>query len=448
MKRRNFITAAALGSASIVGSGTSILTGCAPSASQSLKLLTDEELNLPPLLKKASEGRPLRFGLIGCGGRGSGAAMNLLNAGDGLSVVAIADCLPDKLESARAALNKRGQNITPEQAFLGFDAWKKVLESPIDGVIIAIPSRYHPQMFEGAIQAGKHVFVEKPCAVDAAGVRKFMMTARTADQKKLSVVCGTQRRHQTNYRETFRRVASGMIGDIVGGACYWMTGRTGYVNRRPEWTDTEYLLRNWLNYPFMGGDCIVDHHIHNLDVVSWFLGNKAPKKAIGFGAKIRPSLGCKYDIYSVHYEYDNGVIIASGTRHIDQCTSDISEYLLGTKGKTNCYNTIWDLQGNVIWKHEPEKNSEGKVTERDAYDQEHIDWVTSIRTNKPLNDAHDMARSTLIAIMGRDSAWTGKTISWDEILTSDYVLGPEVQAMGKVDYSDEHPLPGIPSLPS
>ncbi|MDR2469719.1 MAG: Gfo/Idh/MocA family oxidoreductase [Tannerella sp.] len=446
MKRRNFITAAALGSASLVGSGTSLLSGCSSAPSvPSLKLLTDEELNLPPLLKKAPAGRPLRFGLIGCGGRGCGAAVNLLQAGDDLSIVAIADCLPDKLEGTREILNKNKQQITPEQAFLGFDAWKKVLESPIDGVIIAIPSRYHPQMFEGAIQAGKHVFVEKPCAVDPAGVRKFMMTARTADQKKLSVVCGTQRRHSMNYRETFRRVASGMIGEIMGGSCYWMTGRTAYVNRRPEWTDAEYLLRNWLNYPFLGGDVIVDHHIHNLDVISWFMGNKAPVKAVGFGAKVRPSLGCKYDIFSVHYEFDNGVTIASGTRHIRRCTNNIGEYLIGTKGKTNCQDMIWDLQGNLIWQHAYEKNSEGKVTEKDAYDQEHVDWVTSIRTDKPLNDAHDMARSTLIAIMGRDSAYTGKSITWDEILTSDHVLGPDFQAMGKVDFSDEHPLPGLPS---
>jgi predicted dehydrogenase len=446
MKRRSFISAAVLGSASLVGGG-SLLSSCSSQSSHGGKLLTNEELNLPPLLDTAPDGKDLRFGLIGCGGRGSGAALNLLNAGNGLSIVAIADCLPDNLEACRKMLNEHGQNVTPEHAYLGFDAYKEVLNSDIDAVIIALPSRFHPMMFEAAVNAGKHVFVEKPCAVDPAGVRKFMVAAKQADQKNLSVVCGTQRRHALDYCAAYQQVASGLIGDIVGGRCYWMTGRTWYKNRKPEWTDTEYLLRNWLNYPFMGGDVIVDHHIHNLDVISWFMGNKAPVKAYGYGAKIRPSLGNKYDFFSVHYEYENEISIASGTRHIDDCSNKIYETLIGTKGGTNCSNKIWDLQGNVIWEYPYKLDEKGaKLPITDPYDQEHIDWVTSIRTNKPLNDAYNMARSTLIAIMGRNSAYTGQIISWDEIMASNDVLGPDITAMGKVDYSDIHPLPGKESI--
>ncbi|MDR2859409.1 MAG: Gfo/Idh/MocA family oxidoreductase, partial [Mediterranea sp.] len=410
------------------------------------KLLTDAELNLPPLLNTAPDGKALRFGLIGCGGRGSGAALNLLHAGNDLSIVAIADCLPDRLEACRKMLNENGQNITTEKAYLGFDAYQKVLDSDIDAVIIALPSRFHPMMFEAAIKAGKHTFIEKPCAVDPAGVRKFLATAKQAEQKNLSVVCGTQRRHGLDYCDTYRRVASGMIGDIVGGSCYWMTGRIWYINRKPEWTDAEYLLRNWLNYPFMGGDSITDHHIHNLDVISWFMGNKVPVKASGFGAKVRPSLGNKYDLISVHYEYENGVTIASGTRHIDDCSNKIGENLVGTKGRTNCQNTIWDHQGNVIWEYPYQSDEKGARIPTYDYDQEHIDWVTSIRTNKPLNDAYNMGRSTLIALMGRNSAYTGKTITWDEIMASNDILGPDITTMGKVDYSDVHPLPGKESI--
>ena len=447
MKRRDFLTTAA--SSSLMLGGASLLNSCATNTkTDKFRLLTNEELHLPPSLDRAPDGKALRFGLIGCGGRGTGAAMNLLDAGNDLSIVAIADALPDRLAACRKTLNEQGgQNISEKNVFLGFDAYRKVIDSDIDAVIIAIPSRFHPGMFESAIQAGKHVFIEKPCAVDPPGVRKFMLTAKQADQKRLSVVCGTQRRHGKEYIETYRQVASGLIGEIVGGSCYWATGRTWYTNRRPDWTDTEYVLRNWLNFPFMGGDVIVDHHIHNLDVVSWFMGNKAPVAAMGYGAKIRPSLGCKYDFYAVDYEFDNGAHIGSYTRHIDQCTDRIGEFLMGVKGKTNCVDTIWDLDGNIIWKYPYRKNEKGEnMPEMDHYVREHIDWVTSIRTGQPLNDAHDMARSTLIAIMGRDSAFTGKTVTWDEIMASTQELGPEVTAMGELDIPTEHPLPGAESI--
>ena len=452
MKRRDFLSSA-VGSSLLLGGttlgGAPLLSSCeANEKAGALKLLSNEELNLPPSFDRAPDGRALRFGLIGCGGRGSGAAMNLLYCGNDLSIVAITDLLPDRLETCRTMLNERGkQHIPTEKAFLGFDGYKKVLDSDIDGVIIAIASRFHPMVFDAAIRAGKHVFIEKPCAVDPPGVRRFMMTAQQADQKGLAVVCGTQRRHGKDYIETYRRVASGMIGEITGGSCYWCTGRTWYTNRRPEWSDTEFVLRNWLNFPFMGGDVIVDHHIHNMDVVSWFMGNKPPVRAMGFGAKIRPSLGCKYDFYAVDYEFDNGARIGSYTRHIDQCTDRIGEFLMGTKGKTDCFSTIWDLEGNVMWEFPYEKNEKGeKLPEMNYYVREHIDWVTAIRANKPINDAHNMARSTLITIMGRDSAFTGKSITWDEIMASTQELGPEVTAMGKLDFPTDHPLPGAASI--
>ena len=444
MKRREFLSSSLL----LGGASLGLQSSCtANEKTGQFKLMSYEELNLPPVLDRAPDGKALRFGLVGCGGRGTGAAMNLLDAGSDLSIVAIGDLLPDRLESCRKILNEKGkQNIPAEKAFLGFEAYKRVIESDVDAVIIAVASRFHPMVFDAAIKAGKHVFIEKPCAVDPVGVRKFMVTALLADQKGLSVVCGTQRRHGKSYIETYRQVASGLIGEIVGGNCYWATGRTWYTNRRPEWTDTEFVLRNWLNFPFMGGDVIVDHHIHNLDVVSWFMGNKAPVKASGFGAKVRPSLGCKYDFYAVDYEFDNGACIGSYTRHIDKCTDRIGEFLMGRKGKTNCVDTIWDMDGNVLWEYPYKKNEKGeRMSEIDFYVREHIDWVTSIRTNKPLNDAHNMARSTMIAIMGRNSAFSGLSITWDEIMASTQTLGPEVTEMGKLDFPTEHPLPGAAS---
>ena len=447
MKRRDFLSTTTVAGSSLLLGGTSLLSGCSTTEKkEEFRLKTNEELNLPPMLDKAPDGKALRFGLIGCGGRGTGAALNLLSAGNDLSIVAIADILPDRMESCRTILNDKGkQNITEKNAFLGFDAYKKVLDSDIDAVIIALPSRFHPAMFEAAINAGKHTFVEKPFAVDSPGVRKVMLAARQADQKGLSVVCGTQRRHGKNYIETYRRVASGLIGDIVGGSCYWCIGYEWQTNRKPEWNDAEYMIRNWMYFPFLGGDYTVANLIHNLDVVSWFMGNKAPVHAMGFGAKVHPNIGNKYDFIAVDYVYDNAAHVGGYCRAIEKCSRNIGEFLMGSKGKTNCADTIWDADGNEIWKYESQKDENGNVIpEIDHYVREHIDWVTSIRTNKPLNDAHDMARSTLIAILGRDSAYTGLTITWDEIMASDNILGPDITAFGKMDIPLNPPLPGVP----
>jgi len=447
MKRRDFLSTTVAGSSLVLG-GTSLLNGCTTTEkTEKFRLKTNEELNLPPSLDKAPDGKALRFGLIGCGGRGTGAAMNLLEAGNDLSIVAISDILPDRLESCKNTLNEKGkQNITEKNAFLGFDAYKKVLNSDIDAVIIALPPRFHPAMFEAAIEAGKHAFVEKPFAVDAPGTRKCMIAAKQADQKGLSVVCGTQRRHGKNYIETYRRVASGLIGEIVGGSCYWCIGYEWCINRQPEWSDAEYMIRDWMHFPSLSGDYTASNLVHNIDVVSWFMGNKAPVQAMGFGAKIRPLLGNKYHFFAVDYEFDNGAHIGGYCRAIDMCSNKIGEFLMGTKGKTNCVDTIWDLEGNEIWKYPYIKDDNGNIiSEIDHYVREHIDWVTSIRTNKPLNDAFDMARSTMICIMGRDSAYTGQTITWDEIMASTQELGPDITELGKMDVPTEHPLPGVPS---
>jgi len=447
MKRRDFISTTVAGSSLVLG-GSSLLSGCTTTEKkEQFRLKTNEELNLPPTLDRAPDGKPLRFGLIGCGGRGTGAALNLLSAGNDLSIVAISDILPDRMETCKQALNEKGkQNITDKNSFLGFDAYKKVLDSDIDAVIIALPSRFHPAMFEAAVAAGKHTFVEKPCAVDPPGARRFMLTAKQADQKGLSVVCGTQRRHGKNYIETYRQVASGLIGEMVGGSCYWCIGYEWLINRKPEWSDAEYAIRDWLYFPFLSGDYTVANLIHNIDVISWFMGNQAPTYAMGFGAKIRPILGNKYDFFAVDYEFGNGAHVGGYCRSIEKCTHKIGEFLMGTKGKTNCVDTIWDPEGNEIWKYPYKLDENGKILpEVDHYVREHIDWVTSIRTNKPLNDAHNMARSTMIGIMGRDSAYTGQTISWDEIMASDSVLGPEITALGKLDLPVDVPLPGVPS---
>ena len=457
MKRRDFLTGSALAGTSLLMGGSvaggAMLTGCSDGGKSGgvndFVLKSREELGLPLSLRKAVDGKPLRAGLIGCGGRATGAGTQFIQAGDGLSVVALAEALQERLDGGLKYFNeKMKQNISKDHAFLGFDAYKKVIALPeVDVIIAAVPPRFHPEIFKAAVDAGKPVFIEKPFAVDAAGVRTVLVAAKQADQKGLSVCCGTYRRHMNNYIETYRRVASGMIGEIVSGACYWNTARTWYRDRRPEWSDTEHVLYNWLNYPFMGGDCINDHQIHNIDVVRWFMGDKTPMRAIGQGAKIRPSLGNKYDFFMVDYEFENNIHIISSTRHIDQCSDLIGEVVRGTKGSSNCSDTIWDEKGNVIYKYEPEKDENGKpIDDYSGFQQEHIDWVTSIRENKPFNDANNMANSTLACIMGRESAYTGKTYTWDQILVDQNLLGPDITQPG-FKIPEEHPLPGKATEP-
>lgn len=247
MKRRNFLTGSALAGTSLLMGGSvaggAMLTGCSDGGKSGgvndFVLKSREELGLPLSLRKAVDGKPLRAGLIGCGGRATGAGTQFIQAGDGLSVVALAEALQERLDGGLKYFNeKMKQNISKDHAFLGFDAYKKVIALPeVDVIIAAVPPRFHPEIFKAAVDAGKPVFIEKPFAVDAAGVRTVLVAAKQADQKGLSVCCGTYRRHMNNYIETYRRVASGMIGEIVGGACYWNTARTWYRDRRPEWNE-------------------------------------------------------------------------------------------------------------------------------------------------------------------------------------------------------------------
>ncbi len=400
---------------------------------------------LPEFLDQAPEGREIKAGLIGCGGRGTGAAINFLDAGKGLKITHLADVFADRMHGCMGRLKeKHGVEIPESNRFLGFDAYKKVLESDVDVVILATPPFFRPEHFAAAIEAKKHVFMEKPVAVDPVGIRSVLSTAKRADALGLSVVTGTQRRHQRTYNSTYAQIAKGAIGDIVSANCYWNMGQLWYKTRKSGWSEMEYMIRDWVNWTWLSGDHIVEQHVHNLDVINWYTG-KYPIKAVGFGSRQRRVTGDQFDNFSVDFVYENGMHLHSMCRQINGCVNNVSEWVVGTKGVSNCRDMIKDHDGKVVWEYPYEKNDDGEVIKREKvspYVQEHIDLITAIRTNKPFNEAENTAKSNLLAIMGRISAYTGEEVTWDEMMSSDLELGPKEHKWGPVDIDKSIPVPG------
>lgn len=437
ISRRSFLGTAAI--AGVVGTvaTSSVLSSCKNKKSR-------EELGLPPLLNRAPNGKPLKAGLIGCGHRGTGALMNFLSAGSGLTVGALADVFEDKIEGVNNRLKKYKLDVPKEKCFVGFDAFQKVMESDVDIVLLTTPPHFRPEHFKAAIKAKKHVFMEKPVAVDPVGIRTVIATARRAEKMGLNVVTGTQRRHQRDYVATYEQVANGAIGQPLSARASWNQEHVWFRRRQPQWTDMEYMMRNWNNFTWLSGDHILDTHIHNIDIVNWFMGNH-PESALGYGGRHRRVTGNQWDFFSIDFDYGNGRFSHSMCRQIDNCTNGVGELVMGTEGYTNCKNTIYNLDGTVKWQYDYPKDKEGKSTgtvKIPPYIQEHIHLVTAIRTNEYVNEAERTAISNLTAIMARESAYSGKRIMWDEIMNSDMRLGPTEYHMGNVDMDFETPIPG------
>ena len=437
--RRNFISKTAMGTLGTVG----FLTSCSTPASK-------KEIQLPVLLDQAPDGKILKAGLIGCGGRGTGAAVNFLDAGPNLQITALGDVFQDKIDNCRAELKtQKNVEIADENCFVGFDSYLEVIDSGVDIVLLCTPPHFRPAHVEAAVQARKHIFMEKPIAVDPVGARSVLASAKKAEAIGLSMVSGTIRRVQKDYMETWRQVANGAIGEIVGANIIRNGGALWYRNRQPQWTDMEYMLRNWVNFCWLSGDHITEQFIHEIDVMNWYMGQN-PVKAIGWGGRQRRITGDQYDFFSIEYVYENGMRTNCAARQINGCTNRKVEQINGTKGYANASGTIYDLQGNEIWKYpkpeEGDTTSPWKVT--NPFVQEHINLVTAIRTGNALSDAEAQINSTLITIMGRMSAYTGKDVTWEEMMNSDLYLGPKTYIFGPVpEVKEEIPVVGVENKP-
>jgi myo-inositol 2-dehydrogenase / D-chiro-inositol 1-dehydrogenase len=387
----------------------------------------------------AGQAETIRVGLIGCGGRGTGAARDCVSSSEGVELVAMGDLFPDRLERSKNQLTRAiGDKfkVTAERTFTGFDAYKQVIASDVDLVILATPPGFRPEHLKAAIDAGKHVFTEKPVAVDPVGIRSVIATADLAKSKNLAIVAGTQRRHDPKYRETIRRIHAGEIGDVMAGQVYWNQGGLWTAERKPEMTDAEWQIRNWLYFTWLSGDHVVEQHVHNIDVANWVL-NAHPVRANGVGGRqVRtgPEYGHIYDHFAVELEYPNGARILSMCRQQDGTEGYVGEYFIGTKGTSNAEDTI---RGATAWKYEGE--------EVNPYQQEHADLIASIRAGTPLNEGRQVAESVLTAIMAREAAYTGQAITWDEALNANQKLVPDQIAFGSLEIAPVA-MPGVTKL--
>jgi predicted dehydrogenase len=396
-----------------------------------------------PLVSKAgyftSVDDTIKVAVIGCGGRGTGAAMQALSTKQNVKLVAMADAFRDRLDSSFKALTDGDEGnvkdrvaVTEETKFVGFDAYKKVIPLA-DVVIIATPPGFRPIHFEEAINQGKHVFMEKPLATDPAGVKKILEVAEIAKKKKLNVVVGLQRHYQTSYRELYKRVQDGMIGEITSGQVWWNNDGVWVRPRKPGQTEMEYQMRNWYYFNWLCGDHITEQHIHNLDVMNWFKG-AYPVKAQGLGGRqVRTGkeYGEIYDHHYVEYHYADGSIMNSQCRHIKGTYAIVDEMLVGTKGVVKCGAAEITSKGKSLFKFDKSKENE-------PYQNEHDELFAALAKGEyKFADADNGAKSTLTSIMGRMATYSGQIIEWDKTLNSGINIQP-------VKYAWDAPPPILP----
>ena len=378
----------------------------------------------------------IRVGLIGCGGRGTGAAEDVVNAAPNVKVVAMGDAFEDRLEKSLGELTKDvGDKIDVPEArrFVGFDAYEKVLGSGIDYVILATPPGFRPLHLKAAVEAGKHIFTEKPVAVDAPGIRTCLEVYEQAKGKGLGIAAGTMYRHSLAHQETVKRLHGGAIGDLLAGRTYFNTGALWVHPRQPGWTDMEYQMRNWYYFVWLCGDHIVEQHVHNLDKANWILQGH-PVRCLSLGGRqVRtgPDYGHIYDHFATDYEYENGARLMSMCRQMPNCENNVSDAFVGTKGACQIIPyRKFVITGANPWKFDGEENK--------PYVQEHTALIESIRSGKPINELKNVTESTLTAIMARMSAYTGKLITWEEALNSQEDLTP-----ARYDWDAPVPVPPV-----
>jgi len=383
----------------------------------------------------------IHIGVIGCGGRGTGAAVDAVNSSPGVEILALFDPFQDRIDGSLKTLREKvpaALKVKPERCFSGLDGYQKLLAiKDINYIVTAAPPGFRPVHLKAAVEAGKNVFMEKPVAVDPVGIRSVIASSELAATKGLAIVAGTQRRHQKKYLEVMKRIHDGAIGELVGGQCYWNQGDLWVIKKTPEMSEMEWQCRNWLYFSWTSGDHIVEQHVHNIDVMNWAFG-ATPVKVMGMGGRqvrTAPEYGNIFDHFAVEFEYPNGVRVMSMCRQTPGCADRVEEKVVGTKGYAFGYG---EIGGANPWKFEAD--------EPNPYVVEHTDLIASIRAGKPLNEGKRVAESTLCAIMGRMSAYTGRAISWDwamnasklDLSPAKYEFGPN--PVDPVDVPGKTPL--------
>ncbi|MFO1054422.1 MAG: Gfo/Idh/MocA family oxidoreductase [Planctomycetota bacterium] len=368
----------------------------------------------------------IRVGLIGCGGRGTGAALNALKADPQARLVAMGDLFADRLNDSLTSLQnsevKAQVTVDADHRFTDFSAFDGVIKSS-DVVLLCTSPHYRPQHLRAAIEAGKHVFCEKPVATDAPGLRSVMETCKLAQQKQLSLVSGLCYRYQKAKRDVIQRVHEGAVGDIVALQCTYNTGFLWHRGHKPEWSDMEYQNRNWLYFTWLSGDHIAEQSIHSLDKILWAMKDEAPERVTASGGRstrVQPEFGNVYDHFNTVFEWKNGVKLFHSCRQWGGADGDVSDFVFGTKGTAAIQTHA--ITGENAWRHRGDPG--------DMYQFEHDELFRSIREGKPINNGDYMCKATLMSIMGRMSAYTGKTITWEQALNSKQDLSPAGYAWG------------------
>lgn len=381
-----------------------------------------------PRYASAASGETLRIGLVGCGGRGTGAANEALNADKNIVLTAVADAFKDRCDAALASLKSKAAvadrvKVTPDKVFTGLDGYQRLMESGVDVVLLAAPPGFRPQHLKAAVAAGKHIFCEKPMATDSPGVRSVLESVEIARAKKLALVAGFCWRYEFGRREFYKRVHDGAIGEVRAVYATYLTGPVKPMppaNTRPAgMSDVEWQIRNWYNFTWLSGDGLVEQACHSIDKIAWAMNGRMPIRAVANGGRHIPNNeGNIFDHIDVFYEYEGGVRAFMAQRQIAGCYSDNSDYLLGSTGTGTIKG--WNepiIKGKENWRYSGPKNN--------MYQTEHDELFASIRSGKPINDGVWMAHSTLMAIMGRMSAYAGQEITWEQALNSKDRLVPD-----------------------
>jgi predicted dehydrogenase len=365
----------------------------------------------------------LKVGLVGCGGRGTGAAVQALRADPDTVLHAMADAFEDRLLSSLELLKKAHgprADVKKNRQFVGFDAYQKLIDSGVDVVLLATPPGFRPAHLTAAIDAGKHVFYEKPVAVDGPGVRKVLEAAKKAKEKNLSIVSGLCFRYDLQKQALYGKVLDGEIGDIRSISSTRYGGELWYKDRQPDWNDMQYKMRNWYYYNWLGGDFIVEMFVHSTDMVAWAMGERMPLSASGVGGRqwrTDKKYGNIYDHFAVELDYGEGLKGNLSTRQLTGGSSRNSVEIAGSEGNAFYEGNRHEIWGKNTWKYEGEKN--------DMYQSEHDAFFSSIRKGDGINDGEMAANSTLMAIMSRDAAYSGQIVTWDSAMNSTVSLGPD-----------------------